>query len=212
MKTQYIIAPLFIHSQWFFIEVFGHTSRSLPGIEFVGLPANKTKSFKEKFLFLLKQAGHRIPPRRYVIGAEGLEELWIHSKNKKMTRDIYEQLELPLYFMFCCLADLVAMKNLEGCYCLGKISLQGTIQDIENISFSHSQKKEISDDWSEDQSRPQIWLVPNKMIQRLDIRSETLYREKNQDGLTLLKAYIDLERILPCSLTKSTTFLQVASS
>ena len=49
-----------------FCEVFGYSTRGIPGLEIVGL-GQKGRLIKEKILYLNRKNNLKIPPRRYVI-------------------------------------------------------------------------------------------------------------------------------------------------
>ncbi|MCO4755886.1 MAG: hypothetical protein KC478_15505 [Bacteriovoracaceae bacterium] len=101
------------------MEIFGYSTKGIPGVEIVGLGA-KGKSIKEKFIFLNKKLEFKIPARRYVLCVE--DSLFSTSKD-----DLYRWLELPFLIMYWSMANILPIQNLDNCLCGGKITARGKI-------------------------------------------------------------------------------------
>lgn len=128
------------------INVFGHTSKSLPGIEIIGLNG-KGRLLKEKLTFLTKKMGLKVPIKKFIlcVEGEGLEKIDT------------EFLELPLLFCFWSMAEILPFKNFENGYLSGKFELDKEITILDgsyyeskiepcenNIIFSCTSEQESS--------------------------------------------------------------------
>lgn len=103
------------------VDIFGYATRGLPGIEIVGL-GRYGRPIKEKFVYLSRLQQLKIPPRRYLICAE--------LKDSGQSDNI-KWLELPLLMMFWSLADQLPIRNLDDCFCAGKVSVGGRVTNLE---------------------------------------------------------------------------------
>jgi hypothetical protein len=101
------------------MEIFGYSTKGIPGLEIVGL-GNKGKSIKEKFVYLNKKLGVKLPPRRFVLCVE--DSVISSSKD-----DLYRWLELPFLIMYWSMAMVLPIQNLDNCLCGGMITARGKI-------------------------------------------------------------------------------------
>jgi hypothetical protein len=101
------------------VELFGYDSKGMPGIEILGL-GTYGRTVKEKFVFLTKSLGLKIPLRRYVL-----------SVDDKVLRDIkkkdYVYLEFPLLILYLSLAEIIPIKNLSDCFTCGSVQVLGLV-------------------------------------------------------------------------------------
>ena len=103
-----------------FCNLFGYSSKSLPGIEIVGL-GSKGKAIKEKIIYLNKKFKIKAPANRYVMC---VEESYVAS----LKDDDYRWLELPFLLMYWSMAKVIPIANLSNCLCGGKVSSRGRIE------------------------------------------------------------------------------------
>ncbi len=108
------LIPAKNRSHW--IQVFGYTSKSQPGLEINGLNG-RGRAIKEKLTFLSKKRRLRYPLKRFVLCVEG----------EGLEQGELEYLELPLLLCFWSLADILPLGKLDNCFAAGKISLEGEI-------------------------------------------------------------------------------------
>ena len=94
-------------------EIFGYTSKSLPSLEIIGLGA-EGKQIKEKFIYITKVLGLKIPRLRYVLCLENLDI----SKDEK---DELTWLELPLLILYFQLAGILPIHKLCDCVATGRV-------------------------------------------------------------------------------------------
>ncbi|MEI8346057.1 MAG: hypothetical protein WCG27_01220 [Pseudomonadota bacterium] len=114
------------------VDIFGYTTRGIPGLEIVGLPT-WSKLIREKFIYLTRTQNYKMPMKRYVlcVGEESID------------RDLLVEqgswLELPLLILFWSLSGLLPIHRLEECYCSGKVSISGRIQvyNLTQQSLNH---------------------------------------------------------------------------
>lgn len=116
-KQMYALIPN--GNRFHVMEIFGYSTKGVPGLEIVGLGA-KGKSIKEKFVFLNKKLGLKLPPRRYVLCVEDV----VVSSSKD---DLYRWLELPFLIMYWSMAMVLPIQHLDNCLCGGKITARGKI-------------------------------------------------------------------------------------
>jgi hypothetical protein len=100
-------------NRYYLSEIFGYTSKSLPGLEIVGLGV-EGKQIKEKFVYLTKVLGLKIPRLRYVLCIENLELTKEELKDKQW-------LELPLLILYLQLAGILPIQKLSNCMASGKV-------------------------------------------------------------------------------------------
>jgi hypothetical protein len=107
------------------VQVFGHASRGIPGIEIVGL-GTQSKLMKEKFVFLFKQMQIKTPLKRFVLCVE--KEILLNKDANDLT-----WLELPLFVLLSSLAETIPITRLDDCYCSGRLSLEGEVEVPDQI-------------------------------------------------------------------------------
>lgn len=104
-------------------EIYGYSSKGVPGLEIVGLGA-KGKAIKEKFVFLSKKYNLKISPKRYVLCID--DNMVLGSLTSK--DELYRWLELPLLILYWSMAGVLPIQNLRDCLCAGRISTRGKIE------------------------------------------------------------------------------------
>ncbi len=114
------------------ITLFGYATKSIPGIEIVGLK-HFGKIIKEKFIFLSRSRNLKIPLKKYTLCCESFPQ------------DIdvinYVWLEFPLLLLYWSLSEQIKIKSLEQCYASGSITSQGEIQLLNHESKLKNQNK-----------------------------------------------------------------------
>lgn len=101
------------------VDIFGHTSKGIPGVEIVGLGA-QGRCIKEKFTQISRELKMRIPPLKYTLCVE-INECY------KLSKDDLSYVELPLLIIFWSLASQIPIKNLSDCLAYGKVSVDRDI-------------------------------------------------------------------------------------
>lgn len=113
------------------INLFGYASKSFPGVEVNGM-GKYGKSLKEKFIYLSKEMGIKIPIKRIVLCIEDEDQLTELSNDEKAW------IELPLLILFLSLIEHISIGKLDDCFSMGKVSVVGNIiqfeMDIEQFS------------------------------------------------------------------------------
>lgn len=107
------------------VQIFGHASRGVPGVEIVGL-GPQSKLMKEKFIFLFKQMEIKTPLKRFVLCVE--KEILLNKDANDLT-----WLELPLFVLLSSLAEIIPITRLDDCYCSGRLSLIGEVETLDQI-------------------------------------------------------------------------------
>jgi len=103
------------------VDLFGYCTKGIPGLEIMGL-GKYGRSVKEKFIFLSKSRGLKIPLKRYLLCAMDKYQL------KDNSIDELAQMELPLLVLFWTLSDILPFYNLENCYTSGNVDLSGRVR------------------------------------------------------------------------------------
>lgn len=101
--------------QTFLVELFGYTTKGLPGLEIVGL-GPEGRRLKEKLIYLCRMNGWRLSPRRYV--------LCLESPTSSKRDD--QWLELPFLVLYLKLGGLLPLGDLREFFCAGKLQLDST--------------------------------------------------------------------------------------
>ncbi len=142
MENQ-IIGLLPCQNRYQFTEIFGYTSKSLPGLEIVGLGI-EGRHIKEKFIYLTKVLGLKIPKLRFVLCVETLDLSKEELKDKQW-------LELPLLVLYFQLAEILPIEKLCHCVASGKVlsSLKITepmfeFKKLEELFSKHNELKLLS--------------------------------------------------------------------
>lgn len=110
------------------IDIFGHTSRGVPGIEIKGI-GNLSSVIKEKLVYFTRLHQYKVPVKRFVLCAE--------IDSTEIERGELAYLELPLLILFWSMADILKISRLDNCLASGRINVDGEII-LQNIIDSHS--------------------------------------------------------------------------
>ena len=105
-----------------FVNVFGHRAQGLPGLFFTG-EGHFLKVLKEKILYFAKDKDLTIPLRKYAVTIE----LPPFLQAKAAKGESLLHLELPILLIFLQLSENIRIKNLERCFCAGRVRIDGTI-------------------------------------------------------------------------------------
>ncbi len=135
------------------VDIFGYSSKGLPGIEIVGL-GKYSRSLKEKFIYLSRERGLKFPLRRYVLCVEG------ELESKKFKSEEYRYLELPLLIMLWSLTGHLPLEKLEDCFAAGKVSIEG---EVEPLILSHSQQDQLIELFGLEDEQSLRIIAPQKM-------------------------------------------------
>lgn len=109
------LIPIQNQARW--VQVFGYTSKSQPGLEINGING-KGRTIKEKITFLSKKRRLRYPLKRFVLCVEG----------ESLDKGQLDYLELPLLLCFWSMAGFLPLKRLDNCFAMGRISLEGEVE------------------------------------------------------------------------------------
>ncbi len=122
MQTQ--IQGVFSHMRGYeLVKIFGYTSQGLPGIEIIGMGA-AGRILKEKMIFLSRSRSMKFPLKRYVLGVE------MDESAKTFGDDSLRWLEFPFLLCFWTLCGFLPITKLDDCIAAGKISVNGTIEEL----------------------------------------------------------------------------------
>jgi hypothetical protein len=122
------IKSLMIHNHHMtFIDIFGHTSKGIPGIEIIGL-GSYGRILKEKLIFFGKRRKLTYPPFRYVLCLDTfpLDESLLSPSSSSFQQN-KEWCDLSFFILFWFLAGHLSIHQLNNCLCFGKMSIDGTI-------------------------------------------------------------------------------------
>ena len=98
------------------VDIFGYSSRSVPGMEIYGL-GSKGRLIREKINFVTKNyMPTKKAMKRYVIS---IESTIAEEKIKQYS----SSLEFPLMILYWAMADIIPLKNLGDCWALGSVSV-----------------------------------------------------------------------------------------
>jgi hypothetical protein len=111
------------------VEIFGYTTKGIPGIDIINL-GKYGRTIKEKFIYLTKEMQIKLPLRRYVICIES-------GDDQLPDIDNYQWLELPILLLFLSLAKQIPIQRLDDCFSTGKISISGKITTIPQNNLDH---------------------------------------------------------------------------
>ena len=161
-----------IRSHYRKVQLFGYSSRGVPGLEIIGL-GKIARATKEKFLYLSRLYRLKLPMRRFVLCIEDDDIL------KELPMENARWLELPLLILFWSLAEQLAIHHLEDCLTAGKVSVSGTIDFLPLEGESLWEVMESLD--SLDNSLK--WIAPHKFKLPKEFRHlplESLFKDKMQ--------------------------------
>ena len=162
-----------------FINLFGYSTRGIPGLEIVGL-GNRGRTVKEKIIFLSRQQDVSLPLNRFVLGVDPL-----HKKEKE---DNLNYLELPLLILYWSLMGWIPLKSLKNCFCSGIVYPGGALipwsPQIQNIKSSKDGRLWITSRWVHApkgffllpleeliNSRQVVYIPPKNQIERVFAKS-----------------------------------------
>ena len=100
------------------IDLFGYSTRGMASLEVHAHP-KISRLLKEKLLFLTKSRKMKLPSRRYT--------LCIDSHQMHFQEGNLANFELPFLVLFWSLAEVLPIKNLQDCVCLGEVQINGEI-------------------------------------------------------------------------------------
>ena len=100
------------------IDLFGYCTQGMPSLE-VRLHARTCGLLKEKLMFLTRVRKMRLPPRRYV--------LCMDFDQMRCSQGDFSDFELPFLVLFWSLAEVLPIRKLDDCVCLGKVCVDGLI-------------------------------------------------------------------------------------
>lgn len=102
------------------IEIFGYSTKGVPGLEIVGLGTHG-RVIREKFIYLSRTFGVSLPLKRFILCLEN------HPLLKQVESDGIKWLELPLLILFWSLGERLNFIKLEDCFACGAVSSSGKI-------------------------------------------------------------------------------------
>lgn len=105
------------------VELFGYTTKGIPGLEIIGLGAC-ARQIKEKLIFIARSRNYKLNHRRFVLCLESHE-----LGSTMMKHENLQWLELPLFVLYMTLAGIFPFYQLSNCFCAGRIDLNGNIED-----------------------------------------------------------------------------------
>jgi hypothetical protein len=106
------------------VDIFGHTSKGMAGLELVGL-GTLGRTIKEKLVFISKCEQFKFPLLRFLICVELQEEV------KEYRSAHLRYLELPLLLLFWSLVGHLPIGRLDDCFTQGRISPTGDVTQLQ---------------------------------------------------------------------------------
>ena len=103
------------------VEIFGYSTRGVPGLEITGLGA-QARGMTQKFVFLSRARHLKVPFKRYQICVEAPLQSGIDVK------EALTWLELPLLLLYWQLAEVISIFNLDQCLCSGRVHVSGNYE------------------------------------------------------------------------------------
>lgn len=117
-------------------EPFGYACKGIPGLDII-INGKSGKMMKEKFIFLTRSAGLRLPLKHFVLCLE-----------EDISEDSLPWVELPLFILYLSLAEVLPIHHLEDCLCSGRVYASGGLHSLlypENfltfLESSHAEDK-----------------------------------------------------------------------
>jgi len=104
------------------VEIFGYTTKGIPGVDIVNL-GRHGRNIKEKLIYLTKSLNIKLPMRKYTLCVELEDKHLLDNKS-------YQWLELPILLLFWSLAKQIPITKLDDCFTAGKISVDGQVTSI----------------------------------------------------------------------------------
>lgn len=102
------------------VKIFGYSTKSVPGLEIIGL-GKYGKIIKEKIYYITKKRKIKLPVKRFVICIEQSFEM------NKLKKEEVKWLEFPILILFWYLIGIIPIKYLDDCFCMGAIETTGKI-------------------------------------------------------------------------------------
>lgn len=101
------------------VQLFGYSSKGIPGLEIVGL-GQQGRTIKEKIIFINKKLNLEIPRKRYLICLE-TELLSALAKKEK------QFIELPVWLLYLKLTENLPIHSLRDVLSGGRLQVHGGI-------------------------------------------------------------------------------------
>jgi hypothetical protein len=159
------------------VDIFGYQTKSLPGLEIVGL-GKFGRSMKEKFIYVSRFNGLKIPMKRYVLCIE-------HKiPSKDLCEESIQWLELPLLILFWSLSNNLPISRLDDCFACGNISVTG---DIAHLSMNQQILMNLHSTLRYKDNHSLKYLAPSKELLIEDVchlELEEIFSGKN--GITFV--------------------------
>jgi len=103
------------------VDVYGYATRSIPGIDIVGL-GSRGKLIREKINFITNQYKiKRREAKRYVISVEC-------EVGEDKLKNLYSDLEFPILILYWSMASIISLKNLDKCWSTGSVNVDFEIK------------------------------------------------------------------------------------
>ncbi|MCP4912516.1 MAG: hypothetical protein GY909_05310 [Oligoflexia bacterium] len=120
----------------YYVEIFGYCSKSVPGLEIVGL-GNTGKVIKEKFVYLSREKGLSFPAKRFKLCVDlPDEDVKVINKEGDLS-----WLELPMLLLFWSLTKNLPIQKLDDCFCSARVNLRGGILEDSAKVFNEERLK-----------------------------------------------------------------------
>jgi hypothetical protein len=162
-----------------FMNLFGYSTRGIPGLEIVGM-GNRARTVKEKITFLSRQQEASLSLNRFVLGVDP-----IHKKEKE---DGLDFLELPLLILYWSLMGWIPLKSLKNCFSSGRVYPGGALipwtPQIQRMKSSEEGRLWITSRWMQSpkgffplpleeliQPRQIVYIPPKSQIERAFAKS-----------------------------------------
>ena len=98
------------------VDIFGYSSRSVPGMEIYGL-GSKGRLIREKINFVTNNyMPMKKAMKKYVISIES-------SISEEKLKQYSSNLEFPLIILYWAMADIIPLKNISDCWATGGVSV-----------------------------------------------------------------------------------------
>ncbi len=104
--------------QYKIAEPFGYACKGIPGLDIM-INGKSGKMMKEKFIFLTRSAGLRLPLKHFVLCLED-----------DVSDDSLSWVELPLFILYLSLAEILPIHHLEDCLCSGRVYASGSLHSL----------------------------------------------------------------------------------
>lgn len=105
------------------IDLFGYTTKGIPGLEIIGL-GSQGRILKEKLFFLARSLNCSLPKRRFVLCIDLPDGLQRNASGLE-----FQWLELPLFILYMTLGGIFPLYSLENCFSAGCVDLACQFDD-----------------------------------------------------------------------------------